>query len=209
MNKMKRTVAFIAVVVGMTLAGGAAQAASSISLIWASTSTPTITGTVNSQTITALIVLAADSVDGVAAVDLDFTFDTAELDFVKLTEPGVNLPGMGNAFSPIVGGHDFLDEAAGIVEGFDQATTATGCIGCTVTLGSIQFHVVAPVGDASALDDVVATGTVLSALATTPTVFAVTAGAEVEANTVPEPTTALLVVGGLLGLGYAGRRSVR
>jgi len=206
MNKMKRTVAFIAVVVGMTLAGGAAQAASSISMIWSSTNTDTITGTAPSNTITAIIVLAGDAVDGVSGVELTFTYNTVELDFVGMYEnagPAAKVA-MNNQFAPLSTSNTVNNEAAGTIGGFDSATLGAGCLGCTITLGSIQFHVTGA-AETSAPNDLVATGAVNDANNNAVGGSTTFNAAEV----VPEPTTALLVVGGLLGLGYAGRRSVR
>ena len=57
----------------------------------------------------------------------------------------VNLPGMGNFFTPI-GSTTFVDNTLGLVEGFDQATLSTGLFGATVTLGSVRFHVMNGLG---------------------------------------------------------------
>ena len=208
MNKMKRTVAFIAVVVGMTLAGGAAQAASSISIVWAQSASDTITGTSPSDAITALIILQGDSVVGVSGVQLSFTYNTVELDFVNMTEnagAAAKAGAMGNQFAPLNGTNTTFDEGAGTIDGFDSATLhPVACTGCTITLGSIQFHVTGAV-ESGAPDDVLSAGAVNDAFNNDVSGSVIHNGAEV----VPEPTTALLVVGGLLGLGYAGRRSVR
>jgi len=210
MNKMKRSVAFIAVVVGMMLAGGASQAASSLSMIWKNNGLNTITGQVNSDTVTAIIVLVGDSSTGVSGVELNFTYNTAELDYVSSVEHSGKAAkvGMGNQFSPLNSSNTVADDVAGTITGFDSATLAAGCLGCTITLGSITFHVTGEL-ESSVPNDVVISPTSAVADTFNNVTVADLNAAELGGPPVPEPTTALLVVGGLLGLGYAGRRSVR
>jgi len=224
---LKRASAFVVAVVGLTLAAGSASALSSVNIVWGTPGGPgnAGNGTVDgdsisptaSNTVTAMIVLAGDSV-GIGGVFVTILFDSAELDFVSALEHGGKAAkaGMGNQFAPVVGGVD--GSVAGTISGFDSsAGLATGCISCTITLGSVVFHVTAP-ADSDGPNDVrltVASGGIdgiLSAYGGSGGGALTTASfgnAEIVGAAVPEPTTALLVVGGLLGLGYAGRRSVR
>jgi hypothetical protein len=218
MTKMKRTLAFVVAVVGLTFAAGSASALSSVNVLWKSNGLDTITPTAG-QTVTAIIVLEGDSV-GIGGVFVTILFDTTELDVISVSEnqgPAAKV-GMGNQFAPLSAGVT-IDEAGGQILGFDSAAgLSTGCINCTITIGSVVFNAVAPVGLAGTESDVSlavlpngidgivsAFGGSLGGALTT----AAFGDAEVVGAALPEPTTALLVVGGLLGLGYAGRRSVR
>ena len=215
MTKLKRTAAFVVAVVGLTLAAGSASALSSVNIIWKSSGTDTISPA-TSATVTALIVLSGDSPEGIGGVFVTILFDTAELDFVSASEHSgkASKVGMGNQFAPLSAGVT-ANEGTGTILGFDSGTTATGCIGCTITLGSVIFHVAAPADSdgpndvrlsvqPNGIDDIVSAAGGSSGGALTTASFG-----NAEIAGVPEPTTALLVVGGLLGLGYAGRRSVR
>ena len=210
---MKKWSALIMALVGLTLAAGSATAASSISLVWGHNLTATAdaspSGSVAaSSQITAHIVLSADAV-GVAGVFISVLFDTSELQAVAALEKVAKVS-MGNSFSPASPGF-VIDNTAGEVTNLDWTVgLATGCISCTVTLGTVTFHVVSGVGGPGDIDAIAAVSN--------PGVDAIIAvgGADVSGTTifngasvVPEPTTAILVVGGLLGLGYAGRRSNR
>ena len=212
MMKMKRTIALVGAVVGLTLAAGSATAASSVSLVWKSTGTPTVASPAATTAVTAQIVLTGDAV-GVAGVFITVLFDTAELQAVTALEQVAKVS-MGNSFSPANPGFA-IDNVGGEVSGLDWTVgLATGCISCTVTLGTVVFHVVGAVNDASDIDAIasVEPGGIDAIIAvggadvSGTTIFN---GAAVTGPSVPEPTTALLVVGGLLGLGYAGRRSNR
>ena len=214
---LKRIAAFVVAVVGLTLAAGSASALSSVNIIWKSSGTDTISPA-TSATVTALIVLSGDSPEGIGGVFVTILFDTGELDFISALEHTGKAAkvGMGNQFAPLNAGVA-ANEGTGTILGFDSATTATGCVGCTITLGSVVFHVAAPI-DAdgpndvrlavlpNGVDDIVSAAGGSSGGALTTASFG---NAEIAGAAVPEPTTALLVVGGLLGLGYAGRRSVR
>lgn len=214
MTKMKRTFAFVTALVGLTLAAGSASALSSISLIWAQTGTATIdTATYGpSSTVTAQIILQGDST-GVAGVFVSILFDPTELqaDLSQIVYEQTAKVSKGNTFAPISAGVT-VDNVNGVILGFDSTVgLATGCISCTVQLGTVVFHVVAGNGDGdidaqtavlpNGIDAIVPVGG--------GTTTAQHNAAYVDGAVVPEPTTALLVVGGLLGLGYAGRRSIR
>ncbi len=217
MTKKMRTFAVTVAAAGLVLAAGAAQALPSISIIWqangtATIGTPTITG---SSTIVADIVLSTDPAGALAVngVFLTIEFDTTELQALSAKElTTVNLPGMGNQFAPITAG-TVIDNGLGFVLGFDQATLATGLIGTqTRTLGSVTFHVVSSVLPATDVDVIAS----LQNIGVDGITLKVTPSQTTDGNFngasvtgVPEPTTALLVIAGLAGLGYAGRRSLR
>jgi hypothetical protein len=112
----------------------------------------------------------------------------------------VNLPGMGNVFGPLNPGLSLIDNANGLLEGFDQADlTGAGLVASTRTLGSMKFHVSNPFNDSSDIDIVansngLADGFVDSAggQLANPVVFN---GASVTGPVeTPEPTTALLLI---------------
>ena len=122
----------------------------------------------------------------------------------------INLPGMSNSFAPISTG-TVIDNGAGLVIQFDEATLAAGLPqNLTRTLGSVTFHVVNPITDGGI--DVIAS-------LQNPGVDSFTNGGAVlcenqnpggcnfvGARVTPEPTTALLLIAGIAGLGYVGRR---
>ena len=216
---LKRVTAFVVAVVGLTLAAGSASALSSINIIWKSTGTDTIPATpAVSTTVTAAIVLQGDATEGIGGVFVTILFDTAELDVASVLEHSgkASKVGMGNQFAPLNAGTT-IDESGGQILGFDSAAgLSTGCLSCTITLGSVVFNVTAPADNdgpndvrlavlGNGIDAIVSAVGGSGGGATTTAAFG---DAEI-AGAVPEPTTALLVVGGLLGLGYAGRRSVR
>jgi len=217
MTKLKRTAAFVVAVVGLTLAAGSASALSSVNIIWKSSGTDTVSPTAGDVE-TALIVLQGDATEGIGGVFVTILFDTAELDVASVLEHSgkASKVGMGNQFAPLNAGVT-IDESGGQILGFDSAAgLATGCLSCTITLGSVVFNVTAPADNdgpndvrlavlGNGIDAIVSAVGGTGGGATTTAAFG---DAEI-AGAVPEPTTALLVVGGLLGLGYAGRRSVR
>jgi len=217
MTKLKRTAAFVVAVVGLTLAAGSASALSSVNIIWKSSGTDTVSPTAGDVE-TALIVLQGDATEGIGGVFVTILFDTAELDVASVLEHSgkASKVGMGNQFAPLNAGTT-IDESGGQILGFDSAAgLSTGCLSCTITLGSVVFNVTAPADNdgpndvrlavlGNGIDAIVSAVGGSGGGATTTAAFG---DAEI-AGAVPEPTTALLVVGGLLGLGYAGRRSVR
>jgi len=218
MNKMKRTFALVAAAAGITLAAGSAQAVSSIDFVWNSTSTETVTSPAASQFITGTIVLTGGDTPGPWLVVFTIEYDTVELDFAGAGEKVTGiLSGMNaaNVLSPITAGVA-VDEANGIINQLDWSGSFSftgGCqVGCVVTLGTVKFHVTGATGTAADRD--VRLGEFTAGLDGTfaqsgADVAVVYNDAAVTGPVVPEPTTALLVVGGLLGLGYAGRRSAR
>lgn len=196
-------------IVGCLLAAGAAQAASSVSIVWletgsaliGSSSTPSA---VASSTIQADIVLTVDSV-AITSFFVSIEFDASELQAVFASERAVvDLPGMGNQFAPLIFGVSLIDNTNGLIEGFDQASIATGLVGATRTLGSVRFHVVNPSGSPGE-DDVIVTlqnGGIDGLFGPGGASIVGFVGADV----VPEPTSAALVLIGLAGLFYASRR---
>ena len=215
MRNMKR----ISVVAGFAsaflLIAATASALPSVSFVWRSPhgaviGTPSISA---SNQVTGDIVLTGDSSGpAIIGVFVSIEYDTSELTALKVTELAVaNLPGMGNSMSPVTGGTGEL--TLGVITNWDSATLTTGLAdNSSRTLGSVVFHVVAATGDASDVDVIttvnnLGTDTISGAGGVTLTANHV--GASVTGPAVPEPTTALLVVAGLAGLGYAGRRNLR
>lgn len=214
MNKMKRTFALVAAAAGITLAAGSAQAVSSVDFVWLNSGTPTVTSPAASSTITGALVLTGDA-PGAWLIVFTMQYDTAELDFVQGTELTTQIgpPMQANSIGPITPGVQ-VDTIAGTVN-WDfqgQFTNLTGCTaGCVITLGTVKFHVSNAGGNSTDRDirlgefSVGLDGTFAGDGSDIPMNY----GSGAVTGAVPEPTTALLVVGGLLGLGYAGRRSAR
>lgn len=131
-------------IVGLLTAAGA-PAASSVSVIWRDTGTALIgpstsPSAVASSVILGDIVLTADSV-AIFTFVVSIQFDPTELQAVgggASELPVVDLPGMGNQFSPLVPGITLVDNTSGVIEGFDQITVATGLANATRTLGSFD-----------------------------------------------------------------------
>lgn len=213
---------------GSALIAGNAWAVSTVSLHWCANGFTTgsnpgrciggVTATAISPTpgeiVMLKIVLQGDSPEGIGGVFVSILFDTAELDFVSAREHGglASNVGTDNQFAPLAPGVS-ADEGAGEITRFDTAPGPfTGCIGCTITLGSVVFQVTAP-SDNDGPNDVRLTVLPNGIDAITSAYGGSSGGAFTTANfgnaeILPEPTTGLLVAGGLLGLGYAGRRSV-
>ena len=200
----------LALVAAAVLVASSAQAVPSIKMIWRGVGA-TLVSPAASTTATADIVLVATT-ETVQGVFISIEFDATELQVVAATEfSPINLPSMGNEFTPIIFGTT-TDNGAGLVTLFDEATLATGLQGGnSVTLGSVTFHVVAATGEADDIDviasvqnpgiDSLSLGTTVYCQATNPT------GCDfVGARVTPEPTTALLLIAGIAGLGYVGRR---
>jgi hypothetical protein len=220
MRETKRTCVAVLAASAILLMGTAASALPTINMIWRAPGVGANIGTATggigpSSTIFADIVLVADGVNTVTGVFISIAFDPTELFALGAQELNpVSLPGMGNQFSPISTGV-FITETspgvqAGTITNFDQQTTATGITTGTRTLGSVKFHVIAATGTGE--DDVIANlSNVGTDTISTPTgdITANFNGASVNGPVVPEPTTAILVIAGLAGLGYAGRRNFR
>jgi len=235
MTAWNRIAACAVAVAGLSLAAGTAQAVSSINIIWKSSETNTISPMMPSTLATALIVLEGDAT-GIGGVFVTILFDTNELDFISAKEhmggaSFANTYGWGgkggtqtlfHPVSPGVSAH----EASGTIEGFDSfgsnvwgpydgSASGAGCISCTITLGSVIFRVTNPV-DNDGPNDVrlaVLPGDGVFSAAGGPNGYLTATpdfgSAEIAGAPVPEPATALLLVAGLLGCGYAGRRSAR
>ena len=218
---LSATLAFFA----SAILASSSYAASSISLVWSHTGTPdaNICGEscgpgpgihppatiAVSSTITANVVLQGDAV-GVHGVFVSFLYDVTELVLLSVTEHPDVFVSPGNSFGVVSPGV-MVDTTNGVIEHFDSyAGTDTGCLQCTVTLGTIRFHVIGgehyepwdviPAILDNSFDVIVAPG---GANISSTTVFN---GAQVGALPLPEPTTGLLVALGLAGLVRAGRR---
>jgi hypothetical protein len=202
----------VAVAAATFLFSGTAQAINSVDIVWRgfgfTVATPTVT---ESSILIADIVLTADTA-GISGVGISIAFDASELQYMSGVEfTSVNLPGMGNVFNPLAIGVS-SDNTGGLITGFDQADLAgVGLVASTRTLGSMKFHVGPGRYGLDPLDlDIIANssgqadGFVDSAGAplANPVVFN-------GASVTPEPTTALLLIAGIAGLGYAGRQSIR
>lgn len=155
------TVALVAI--AFWLLPSTSRAISSIDMVWAHNgssvanpcppnleiigSCPAVTVSASSL-ITAAIVLRGDSV-GVGSVAITILFDTDELDVVSVTDESyqARIAGGTNWFLPIDDPGVTIDEPGGVIHGFDQRAwdihfdvPAAGCVSCTVTLGSVRFH---------------------------------------------------------------------
>ena len=202
----------VAVMLNVLLATST-QAIPTIDKIWRSTGSATVVSPSASSVQVADIVLRTVS-QTVNGVFISIEFDNVELQATGAKElAAVSLPGMGNEFSPITVGTT-IDNVLGLVTLFDEATLATGLAGGNVrTLGSVTFHVVGAANDATDIDVIASVqNTGIDAITSPPDVVigANFVGASVTGPTpppVPEPTTALLLIAGVAGLSYVGRRS--
>jgi hypothetical protein len=207
------------------LVAGQAQAVSSIALIWGGESSSTVTvSSVTDTTITGNVVLTADSA-GIKGLSLSFLFDADlrnELDWVGgLPAGGKEFAavkcGTGCSFSPVLPGYtvdtiESTNSNAGLLGNFDQVTTGGSLVGKTRTLGTVVFttNALNVVDDGIDVEIVFLNNGIDGAVDTNGTVVAVSlGGGTVNSGVVPEPTTALLMVAGVLGLGLAGRRVAR
>ena len=154
----------------------------------------------------------------VNGVFISVGFDNGELEAIRGFEiPIVNLPGMGNTFSPIVPGVE-IDNGLGQVERFEQATLSLGLAAPeSRTLGSVTFRVLNPGGTPGEQDVRVTLGNagIDAIVMGATTIEATTPGltnafefhpAEVVAQ-MPEPSVSLLIAMGLMAFGCAGRRA--
>ena len=205
-----RTLALVAAAV---LVASSAQALPTIALKWRTSGTATVASPAASSVQIADIVITTVS-QTVNGIFVSIEFDQVELQATGAKElAAVSLPGMGNEFSPITVGTT-INNTAGLVTLFDEATLATGLAGGNVrTLGSVTFHVVGAANDATDIDVIASVqNTGIDAITSPPDVVigANFVGASVTGPTpppVPEPTTALLLIAGVAGLSYVGRRS--
>ena len=140
----------LAAILWLTAEG--AHALPSIDIVWQSTQTSQIgTPTILvSNTFVADIVLRAEPGEAaVIGVFVSISFDSSELQATGGRELlTVNLPGMGNVFTPFSPGFT-IDNAAGLVTGFDSAILSPSMLGLesgSRTLGSIVFQLVSPSG---------------------------------------------------------------
>lgn len=140
---------------------GTASAVPTIKLIWRQNSLPTI-GTPDvslNSVVNADIVLIGDD-PAVNGVFISIEFDNVGLEVRGSTELAVvKLPGMANTMSPL-GLGTALNQAAGLVTNFDQATlSAVACgLGCDRTLGSVKFTVTSLATDSGAIASLQNTG---------------------------------------------------
>ena len=205
-----RTLALVAAAV---LVASSAQALPTIALKWRTSGTATVASPAASSVQIADIVITTVS-QTVNGIFVSIEFDQVELQATGAKElAAVSLPGMGNEFSPIFVGTT-ISNTVGLVTLFDEATLATGLAGGNVrTLGSVTFHVVGAANDATDIDVIASVqNTGIDAITSPPDVVigANFVGASVTGPTpppVPEPTTALLLIAGVAGLSYVGRRS--
>lgn len=229
---MKRTITSFAVAAAALLfVAGAAQSATTIDLIWRTNGTDTIdpfglVGPADTPDATVaggsigvgynLDVVLRNTGSAVTGVFISFLFDTDlgnELDFFSGNELSSVLISKGNSFAPIGQGVVLISESSagtpGLVIRFDQATLGTGLETGTVTLGSLVFL---PNSPGNSVDDGIDVTAAVLPNGTDAIIGGdgslTINGASVTGPPVPEPTTALLVVLGLAGLGFAGRRNI-
>ena len=196
-----------------------ASALPSVDLVWRNNQTATV-GTPSvgaSSTIVADIVLrgSGDANESVIGVFVSLQFDNTELNVLGAEERSIiNLPGMGNTLAP-VGPGTVINQAAGTVSGFDVASTSApglSGLGQSRSLGSVRFHIIDATGDNTDIDVIAGLfNAQQDDITFSPGVggSANFVGASVTGPVVPEPTTAFLLLAGLAGLGYAGRRNLR
>ena len=208
-----RIKALVVAIAGSMLLASGAQAIPSVNLVWRTPGGPvstidTSTLAAPSSNVVADIVLISDD-PAVNGVFISIEFDNVGLEVLGSTELAVvKLPGMANTMSPL-GLGTALNQAAGLVTNFDQATlSAVACgLGCNRTLGSVRFHVNAGAGGSGAIASLQNTGVdAITAVGSSVPVAANFNGVSITPT--PEPTTALLVLAGIAGLGYAGRRTM-
>jgi hypothetical protein len=223
MLKMMRTIGLAAAVL---LVAGQAQAVSSINLIWGGVGSSTVTvSSVSDTSIVGNVVVTADA-QGIKGLGVSFVFDADLGNELNWTGAGKELSvvkcGSGCTFSPADQGFpntmiESDSTTVGMVGTFDQVTTnVIGLVGKTRTMGTIVFSTNAlnVVDDGidvqitvlgNGIDDVVdSSGNVITGIVSF-------GGGTVNSGRppVPEPSTALLMVAGVLGLGLAGRRVAR
>jgi hypothetical protein len=207
MIKTKQIFVLTVAAAGLVLASSAAQATPTLSIIWQSTGTATLVSPTASATIVADIVIATNTLT-VRGIFISIEFDVSELQAISASElQVVNLPGFGREFRPLASGTS-IDNTNGLVENFDQQTLSSGMFGGqTRTLGSVTFHVVGAANSSGDIDVIVSLQNAgIDDLNGPSGSFG---GVFVGASVVPEPTSAILAMAGIAGLGYASRRSLR
>jgi hypothetical protein len=222
MLKMMRTIGLAAAVL---LVASQAQAVSSINLIWGGvgSSTVTVSSSVNT-TLLGNIVVTADAA-GITAIGISFEWDNDLRDELNWTGMGKETPGVkcgsGCLFNPVIQGYtevyveSALGSNGGVVGTFDQVTTnVTGLVSKTRTMGTIVFSTNAlnVVDDGIDVQIVVLNNGIDGIVDSNSNIISgivSLGGGTVNSGVVPEPTTALLMVAGVLGLGLAGRRVAR
>jgi hypothetical protein len=220
MIKTMRTLKIVAAVALLALVASSASA-STISLIWRKNSSDTLnTSTLaTGENLLADVVLTADAA-GISGVFISFSFDNEGLNMLDFDSfpfggsavGGYELPlappGKSAIYSPIVTGVTLNESAIGLggtILGFDEANASGGAVSSTVTLGSLSFSYTGVAGS-TAVTPFLNPGIIDAVLTNAGTPITPTFES---AFIVPEPTTGLLIVAGLAGLGYAGRRSIR
>ncbi|MEE3331573.1 MAG: hypothetical protein VX246_11950 [Myxococcota bacterium] len=145
MPRPRRPFAFLSAILIVSFLATSASALSSVELVWSnnsSASSPSVIAVSASNIVTANIVLHGDAV-GIAGVFVSIQFDPVELYAFNAHEhfTGNTGPGSGTSFGP-VGPGVVIDNSAGWITNFDSAAGPpfVGCVNCTVTLGSVQFH---------------------------------------------------------------------
>ncbi len=217
MQKRIRAVAAAVAVTGSVLLATSAMALPSISMIWRDpgSGVPGFGATIGTPSVSASSIVVADIVihsdsNFTIGIFISLEFDTSELFALGAVElVSVNLPGMGNSFTPFTLGTAAPDNVNGIIEGFEQKTLSTGLgvPSVTMTLGSVRFHVLnGPAYGQLGEEDVIVS---LQGAVDTIGFSTGPGGANfVGADVVPEPTTAILLISGIVGLVYAGRKGL-
>ena len=201
-------VASVAALAASVLVAGSAQAISAVDVVWRGTSSSTVVSPAPSGVITASFILRGDSV-GVYAIGFSIQYDTIEGDATALKENAgaASKVGMGNQFTPLVPGGT-IDDANGIVIGFESSgpiSNTVGCVSCTITLGSVTFHVTAAANgntDRDVRPGFFNTG-VDGAIRGNGTAVPIQFG---DAAIVPEPLTAAFGIAALGALGWMASR---
>jgi len=201
------------------LAAAPVAALSSVDVVWRSQpSDPRLPASASGTTQIADITLTVDSgANTVFGVFWSVGYDAAELTVIGGREGNnsslaVNLPGMGNEFSPVAPGVN--TSTPGLVQGFDEGTTGTGLVaGNTRTIGSVKFTVSSVIEDGAGDVQVLIQQNGIDAISDSSGSRCIGALSRNDcpytfgAAFVPEPTTATLVVLGLgVGVFYNRRR---
>ena len=203
----RRSLGLAAVLLAGTVIASSAQALSSIDVVWGPVGITEISSPAVSSTVTAYVTMTPDSA-GLLGVFVSIEFDAAELQATGGKEHLSVKISMGSVFSPLSEGFTLVDNVNGLIEGFESVTLGVPApAGDTFTLGTVVFHVLGFAGDDTDIDVVASLqniGTDKIVLGDVTNGTATFGGASV----LPAPATGILVIAGLLSLGYAGRRSL-